>query len=97
MEMQYRDPISRRWEATKDQVGTKAVANPCELWTELWATVVFATKTPGEARRWRKHVKKSLRVSGTEMHGVRCAWISGSLNVRQGWARCEDSGSHLGK
>ncbi|PBK98919.1 hypothetical protein ARMGADRAFT_1073853 [Armillaria gallica] len=36
-DMRYRDPISRHWEGTKDQVGAKPMANPCEVWTELWA------------------------------------------------------------
>ncbi|KAK0207654.1 hypothetical protein IW262DRAFT_1418542 [Armillaria fumosa] len=39
--LRYRDPISRHWEGTKEQVGAKPMANPCEVWTELWATVAF--------------------------------------------------------
>ncbi|KAK0440915.1 uncharacterized protein EV420DRAFT_1126065 [Desarmillaria tabescens] len=39
--LRFRDPISRHWEGTKDQVGAKPMANPCEVWTELWATVAF--------------------------------------------------------
>ncbi|PBK98933.1 hypothetical protein ARMGADRAFT_484033 [Armillaria gallica] len=39
--MRYRNPISRHWEGTKDQVGAKHIANPCEVWKDLWATVAF--------------------------------------------------------
>ncbi|SJL10991.1 uncharacterized protein ARMOST_14388 [Armillaria ostoyae] len=29
------------WEGTKDQVSVKPMANRCEVWSELWATVAF--------------------------------------------------------
>lgn len=72
----FKDPISKHWEGTKDSVGAKPMASPCEVWTELYGTVSFKLAGRPESLSNVDDIYRALR----ESLGLRCTacerWIA---------------------
>lgn len=67
----FREPILRHWEGAKDSTegpGTKLMANPCEVWAELWGTVAHRLQGKPEMLLHTDDVFRQTR----ELLGLRC-------------------------
>ncbi|TFK64117.1 hypothetical protein BDN72DRAFT_861592 [Pluteus cervinus] len=67
---QFRDPLLRHWEGSKDAdgPGTKLMVNPCEVWAELWGTVAHQLQGKPEMLLQIDEVFRQTR----ELLGLRC-------------------------